>query len=90
MSESSLRHSLTPFYSELFSLIARVEGGIKFLVDLRGDLLVSHTMSDHLFVTVVTLSEVTYKVFSTTVSVVCGADSVAYVDYKAKSTTLNY
>ena len=52
MSESSLKQSLTPFYSELFSLIARVEGGIKFLVDLRGDLLVSHPMSDRLFVAV--------------------------------------
>ncbi len=41
MSESSLRQSLSPFYSELFSHIARVEGGIKFLVELRGDLLVN-------------------------------------------------
>ncbi len=41
MSESSLKQSLNPFYNELFSNIARVEGGIKFLVDLRGDLLVS-------------------------------------------------
>ncbi|XP_064404931.1 malonyl-CoA decarboxylase, mitochondrial-like isoform X2 [Halichondria panicea] len=39
MSGSSLRQTLTPFYGELFSHIARVEGGIKFLVDLRGDLL---------------------------------------------------
>ncbi len=41
MSGSNLRQTLTPFYSELFSHVARVEGGIKFLVELRGDLLVS-------------------------------------------------
>ena len=39
-SEGSLRKLLSPFYSELFSIIARLEGGIKFLVDIRGDLLV--------------------------------------------------
>ena len=40
-SESSLRQVLTPFYAELFTHIARTEGGIKFLVDLRADILVS-------------------------------------------------
>ena len=39
-SEAGLRLSLSPFYSELFAMIARLEGGIKFLVDIRGDLLV--------------------------------------------------
>lgn len=42
-SESNLRSSLTPFYLELFNAIARLEGGIKFLVDLRADLLASAT-----------------------------------------------
>ena len=40
-SEANLRSNLTPFYLELFNTIARLEGGIKFLVDLRGDLLAS-------------------------------------------------
>ncbi len=40
-SEANLRSSLTPFYLELFNTIARLEGGIKFLVDLRADLLAS-------------------------------------------------
>lgn len=40
-SETNLRSTLTPFYLELFNAIARLDGGIKFLVDLRGDLLVS-------------------------------------------------
>lgn len=31
---------LRPFYLDLFSLVARLEGGIKFLVDFRGGLLV--------------------------------------------------
>ena len=40
-SEAGLRVSLNPFYYDLFNVIARLEGGIKFLVDMRGDLLVS-------------------------------------------------
>ena len=39
-SEEHLRQVLRPFYGDLFSHIARLDGGIKFLVDLRGDLLV--------------------------------------------------
>ena len=39
-SEEHLRQVLRPFYWNLFSHIARLNGGIKFLVDLRGDLLV--------------------------------------------------
>lgn len=38
-SEANLRSSLTPFYLELFNAVARLEEGIKFLVDFRGDLL---------------------------------------------------
>ena len=37
--EDRLRYSLTPRYRQLFGHISRVEGGVKFLVDLRGDLL---------------------------------------------------
>ena len=44
-SEANLRSSLTPFYLELFNAVARLEGGIKFLVDFRGDLLVSELMT---------------------------------------------
>ena len=40
-SESNLRHVLTPFYTDLYTRIARMDGGIKFLVDLRADILVS-------------------------------------------------
>lgn len=44
-SEANLRSSLTPFYLELFNAVARLEEGIKFLVDFRGDLLVSPLMA---------------------------------------------
>ncbi|MED6288012.1 hypothetical protein CHARACLAT_022217 [Characodon lateralis] len=37
--EDRLRYSLTPRYKQLFSHVSRVEGGVKFLVDLRADLL---------------------------------------------------
>ena len=39
--EDRLRHVLNPLYMQLFNLIGQLEGGIKFLVDLRADLLVS-------------------------------------------------
>ena len=32
---------LSPLYLQLFNLIGQLEGGVKFLVDLRADLLVS-------------------------------------------------
>lgn len=38
--EKRLRQSLIPGYSTLFSHISRLGGGVKFLVDLRADLLV--------------------------------------------------
>ncbi len=47
--ESGLRLSLLPFYRELFSVFARVEGGIKFLVDMRGDLLVSGMVANAVY-----------------------------------------
>ncbi|XP_060932289.1 malonyl-CoA decarboxylase, mitochondrial [Limanda limanda] len=37
--EDRLRYSLTPRYKHLLNHISRVEGGVKFLVDLRADLL---------------------------------------------------
>ncbi|KAJ8281208.1 hypothetical protein GJAV_G00064840 [Gymnothorax javanicus] len=37
--EDRLRYSLTPRYRQLFGHISRVEGGVKFLVDLRADLI---------------------------------------------------
>ena len=40
-SEDRLRHVLSPLYMQLFNLIGQLEGGVKFLVDLRADLLVS-------------------------------------------------
>ena len=40
-SEDRLRHVLNPLYMQLFNLIGQLEVGIKFLVDLRADLLVS-------------------------------------------------
>lgn len=41
LSERDLRQALSPFYCEIFSEIAKLEGGIKFLVEVRGDILVS-------------------------------------------------
>lgn len=41
-SEDRLRHMLIPLYMQLFNLIGQLEGGVKFLVDLRADLLVSY------------------------------------------------
>ncbi|KAL5457281.1 hypothetical protein EMCRGX_G034529 [Ephydatia muelleri] len=38
-SELTLRQSLQPFYWTLFTYIARLEGGLKFLLDMREDLL---------------------------------------------------
>lgn len=38
-SELTLRQSLYPFYCTLFIYIARLEGGLKFLLDMREDLL---------------------------------------------------
>ncbi|KAG7333351.1 hypothetical protein KOW79_003486 [Hemibagrus wyckioides] len=37
--EDRLRYSLTPRYKQLLNHISRVEGGVKFLVDLRADVL---------------------------------------------------
>lgn len=37
--EDRLRYCLTPRYKQLLSHISRVEGGVKFLVDLRADVL---------------------------------------------------
>uniref|UniRef100_A0A3Q3VJK4 Uncharacterized protein n=1 Tax=Mola mola TaxID=94237 RepID=A0A3Q3VJK4_MOLML len=37
--EDRLRYSLTPRYKPLLNYISRVEGGVKFLVDLRADVL---------------------------------------------------
>lgn len=37
--EDRLRYHLTPRYKQLLSHISRVEGGVKFLVDLRADLI---------------------------------------------------
>lgn len=37
--EDRLRYSLTPRYRQLLNHISRVEGGVKFLVDLRADVL---------------------------------------------------
>lgn len=37
--EDRLRYSLTPRYKQLLNHISRAEGGVKFLVDLRADVL---------------------------------------------------
>lgn len=37
--EDRLRYSLTPRYKQMLNHISRVEGGVKFLVDLRADVL---------------------------------------------------
>jgi len=42
--EEKLRNSLVPKYHWLFSQMGRLENGVKFLVDLRADLLVSITI----------------------------------------------
>ena len=39
--EAALRASLRPAYLELFALIPRMEGGLRTLISLREDLLVS-------------------------------------------------
>ncbi|XP_062608840.1 malonyl-CoA decarboxylase, mitochondrial-like isoform X1 [Saccostrea cucullata] len=39
MTEERLRHTLIPQYQQLFSKIGRIEGGVKFLVDMRADIL---------------------------------------------------
>ena len=39
--EERLRHALIPRYQQLFTQISRLESGVKFLVDMRSDLLVS-------------------------------------------------
>jgi malonyl-CoA decarboxylase len=41
MTEERLRHTLIPQYQQLFSKIGRINGGVKFLVDMRADILVS-------------------------------------------------
>jgi len=40
-SEDRMRYALSPLYMQLFNLIGQLEGGVKFLVDLRADLIVS-------------------------------------------------
>ncbi|XP_052830206.1 malonyl-CoA decarboxylase, mitochondrial isoform X1 [Octopus bimaculoides] len=40
-----LRNALTPQYKQLFVNIGRIEGGVKFLVDLRGDVLHEMTVT---------------------------------------------
>lgn len=40
--EEKLRQALTPRYMELFQQIGKLEGGVKFLVDLRGHMMVWH------------------------------------------------
>lgn len=37
--EDRLRYNLTPRYKQLFNHISKAEGGVKFLVDLRADVL---------------------------------------------------
>ena len=39
--EDRLRHMLTPLCMQLFNLIGHLEAGVKFLVDLKADLLVT-------------------------------------------------
>lgn len=39
--ERTLKDVLTPAYHWLFVIMGRLEGGVKFLVDLRNDVLVS-------------------------------------------------
>ena len=41
--EERLRSALNAKYQQLFSQIGRVEGGVKFLVDMRADILVRTT-----------------------------------------------
>lgn len=40
MRENTLKKALTPQYQWLFILMGRIEHGVKFLVDLRTDVLV--------------------------------------------------
>lgn len=64
--EDRLRYSLTPRYKQLLNHISRVEGGVKFLVDLRADVLdftSKVTDSPHLRV------KFSIPVFATTVNV---------------------
>ncbi|XP_076373702.1 malonyl-CoA decarboxylase, mitochondrial-like isoform X3 [Tachypleus tridentatus] len=44
--EENLRSSLTPYYIGLFGHIGRLEGGVKFLVDLRKDVLYLLSVSE--------------------------------------------
>lgn len=39
MTEERLRHTLIPQYQQLFSKVGRLDGGVKFLVDMRADIL---------------------------------------------------
>ena len=53
-----LRHVLSPLYMQLFNLIGQLEGRVKFLVDLRSDLLVScicivHTYNKYIHIIIV-------------------------------------
>ena len=42
--QERLRQSLVPRYHQLFTQISRLEGGVKFLVDLRADILVLESL----------------------------------------------
>lgn len=39
--EERLRHALIPQYQQLFRNVSRQEDGVKFLVDMRADILVN-------------------------------------------------
>ena len=47
--EERVRLALTPKYQQLFKYISHLENGVKFLVDLRADILVSVCNVDKLY-----------------------------------------
>lgn len=63
--EDRLRYYLTPHYKVLFSHISRMEGGMKFLVDLRSDIVegVTSKLTDapHLRVRIFSLTWFVYR-----------------------------
>ena len=48
--ESELRAALVPDYEWIFHQIGKLENGVKFLVDLRSDLIVSKDTHDFLVI----------------------------------------
>ena len=44
--EERMRGALSAKYQLLFSDIGRIEGGVKFLVDMRADIIVSFVISN--------------------------------------------